>query len=1082
MIIETILLGAGAIVAGQIGTEFAKNLVPELTSGAVECGLDALLERIRPDRNQDFMRAVAVAMRKASKDLLTLEVNGLEVFWTDSDRAIWKDLGRDAEKLFVQEFSKPQKAVRNALLIGTVDAVSEALEGVVDSYFQRCKARTPQELKLLFPPAFLHAFEQVLKHKDHEKGWKAFQRDLAWSLHQQIIELGKGQAEILTVLKAMYIELGKGQAEILTVLKAMYEDRVELPDIASEFNKQAEKMLAAILDAISEEGKKTRSRLDEHHKELVALLMQYHKQDEIEAVKESLITLSTELASVRQDYAQAIQGKDDTIRRLDEDRRKLEADKAREQALHDRIQSATEYEKQRLSQELERVQASVAFYEEQIRNGEGRIQFLETKAEEDSKRVAELEQQLQEQRRLALSLDIDDLLRQALEKEAQGDVEGARAVFNPSVEMVEEKRRELYEARADTSLRNFLIVEAWEDYQVVLEGASEQVQLRVSHHLFRIARILIPSRHRLARAVAERNHEILRNLLGDEHLDTAKALANLAELHRVEGQISQALEMNHQALQVILDQKGECPSAFACSNNIGLCLMELGAYQQAVTYLGLALNGFLKSKDEAHIIQLLINTADCFREGGKLDWALLQGNAALTKTGYFRGEEDIYTCLALRSMAEALREAHLSAEAEDLNRKALAIVSKLAGVSNSVALGIMNNLGLCLADLGRYAEAEKFVTEALHGREELLGADDMSTLTSYNNVAALYRKSGRLEESEKYARLAFSGFKEKLGLQNRHTFLSANTLAESLMALGRHAEAKEMFKYVINACKSVLGERHHHTLAIQRHYAGALLECGDFAEAETAINESYRLHQELYGDKHIATVSSLSLQADLLCNQGKFEEAKPLLRQVVDARTKIQGVKHPGVLSAQAHLAGCLMFLEEYDEAQRLFMAALEGRKEVFGEEHPTYATTAQNLGVCLQRAGRKEEAYSYFKQAFDLKTKIFGSNHPASLRAGSNYAMILEDEEKYEEAEALLRKSLQGFEATFGKAHPETLQERHSLGVFLSHRERYTEALALLEEGLALAREHLPTEHHVRLLYESDLPRIQEKAAGHQD
>ena len=33
MIIETILLGAGAMAAGQIGTELAKNLVPELTGG-----------------------------------------------------------------------------------------------------------------------------------------------------------------------------------------------------------------------------------------------------------------------------------------------------------------------------------------------------------------------------------------------------------------------------------------------------------------------------------------------------------------------------------------------------------------------------------------------------------------------------------------------------------------------------------------------------------------------------------------------------------------------------------------------------------------------------------------------------------------------------------------------------------------------------------------------------------------------------------------------------------------------------------------------------------------------------------------
>ncbi len=119
--------------------------------------------------------------------------------------------------------------------------------------------------------------------------------------------------------------------------------------------------------------------------------------EEFKEIREDIVGLSSNLTLVRQDYMQAIQSKEDTIRRLDENKRSLEIDKAREQSLHDHIQSAIESEKQRLSQELERIHASAPFYEEQIRNGEGRIQFLEAKAKENNTRVAELEQQLQEQ-------------------------------------------------------------------------------------------------------------------------------------------------------------------------------------------------------------------------------------------------------------------------------------------------------------------------------------------------------------------------------------------------------------------------------------------------------------------------------------------------------------------------------------------------------------------------------------------------------------------------------------------------------------------------------------------------------------
>lgn len=188
------------------------------------------------------MRAVAAALKRATNDLLDLPE-----MWRGSDREVWQDLSKDAEKLFVVEFGEPQKAVRNALLVGTVEAVSTALESVIASYFENRKACAPQELKLMLPPAFLHAFEQVLKDEKHEKAWKAFQRDLAWAMHQQLIIVGKGQADVLERLQAIY------------------EGRIELPDVIREFTRQANIMLSAIRDDIGEDGAKTRQKIDQHH-------------------------------------------------------------------------------------------------------------------------------------------------------------------------------------------------------------------------------------------------------------------------------------------------------------------------------------------------------------------------------------------------------------------------------------------------------------------------------------------------------------------------------------------------------------------------------------------------------------------------------------------------------------------------------------------------------------------------------------------------------------------------------------------------------------------------------------------------
>jgi hypothetical protein len=240
MILETILLGSGAVVMNQVGSELAKNLVPELLGGAIERSMDGLLNRIRPEHNQDFMHSIAAALKRATDNLLV----GSKIVY-DPDRKICQDLVRDAEKLFVQKFGEPQKAVRDALLVGTVEDVSKALERLVAPYFVNGKARAPHELKPMLALAFIHAFWQIIKDEKHEQGWKAFHHDLAWAMHQQLIALNKGQEKILVNLKAMH------------------EGNIEFPDIAQEFDKQTEKMVTILCHTIIEDGDKTRQKLED---------------------------------------------------------------------------------------------------------------------------------------------------------------------------------------------------------------------------------------------------------------------------------------------------------------------------------------------------------------------------------------------------------------------------------------------------------------------------------------------------------------------------------------------------------------------------------------------------------------------------------------------------------------------------------------------------------------------------------------------------------------------------------------------------------------------------------------------------
>jgi tetratricopeptide (TPR) repeat protein len=70
----------------------------------------------------------------------------------------------------------------------------------------------------------------------------------------------------------------------------------------------------------------------------------------------------------------------------------------------------------------------------------------------------------------------------------------------------------------------------------------------------------------------------------------------------------------------------------------------------------------------------------------------------------------------------------------------------------------LNNLAVLYADQGRYADAEPLQKRALAIREKARGPDDPDVATSLNNLAELYRKQGRYADAEPlYKRLAIMG-------------------------------------------------------------------------------------------------------------------------------------------------------------------------------------------------------------------------------------------------------------------------------------------------------------------------------------
>src|SRR5437016_900835 len=109
-------------------------------------------------------------------------------------------------------------------------------------------------------------------------------------------------------------------------------------------------------------------------------------------------------------------------------------------------------------------------------------------------------------------------------------------------------------------------------------------------------------------------------------------------------------------------------------------------------------------------------------------------------------------------------------EAEDLFRQALEAWEKTPGRELSVA-ATLTNLGVALRLQAKYPEAESVQKRSLDLLENLAGSDELRTATSLNNLGELYNAEGRPEEAETYLRRAVAIREKILGGNDADTAL-----------------------------------------------------------------------------------------------------------------------------------------------------------------------------------------------------------------------------------------------------------------------------------------------------------------------
>ncbi len=577
-----------------------------------------------------------------------------------------------------------------------------------------------------------------------------------------------------------------------------------------------------------------------------------------------------------------------------------------------------------------------------------------------------------------------------------------------------------------------------------------------------------------------------RELLGEEHLNTADGLANVGKMLSSKGDYSEAEPYYRDSLALNRRLLGDDHPAVATSmNNLAILVKRMGQYDEAETLYREALVTMrrLLGERDLEVASTLNNLAQLLRVTGDYTAAEPLYRESLAIRRERLGNEHLKVAASLTNLAGLLVGKGEYARAEALAREALAIRRSQLGDHHTDVAGSLDTLGLILKRAGDYDAAEPMSREALAIRRALLGNEHPQVALSLFNLAALLEKKGDYDEAEVLLREALAINRQRFG--PRHPSVAANltNLGRIAEARGKYAAAELMLLEALAIQREFYGDEHRHVATSLSALAGVLESKGDYAASESLCREALAMRRKLLGDEHQLVAVSLNNLALLLENKGDHDTAEFIQREALAINRKILGDEHAEVATCLQNLGRILSSQGDFATTEQLYREALSMRRHLLGDQHPVVAANLFVLASFLRLRGDFAAAEPMCRQALAMHRRLQGDDHPEVILTMNGLARLLYDRGDFAAAEEYWAAASDRFETArlrigYGGLARVQFTKRHSplrsLAACQARNGKISEAWKALESGLARGLLDMVSAREARPLEPSERTREQ--------
>jgi eukaryotic-like serine/threonine-protein kinase len=368
----------------------------------------------------------------------------------------------------------------------------------------------------------------------------------------------------------------------------------------------------------------------------------------------------------------------------------------------------------------------------------------------------------------------------------------------------------------------------------------------------------------------------------------------------------------------------------AVRHEIGAIYHALGLHKEARPHLHRArdIRESLPATDaRADTAQTMLTLAHVMRllqEPGRGEDLVRRARAIFAE---LHGEECLPVAEADYHLAETLYRVGRSAEAAEINRATLAMLSSLepAGQESSLHAKVLAALGLHLSSVGQSAEAINVLSLALEIERRNSPADTMRLATTLSSLGAVLSQIGRLDEAERR-------LQEALEIRRRILPPVHASLANSIQTLG------------------VLKMR------TQRP-----------REAEPLVRESLDMYQQIYGPRHEFVATTFITLGAVLASQGNFTDAAEHYGSAIQLYADLFPPDDARLANARSQRGRCLTRLGQYEEAEQLLLEAHRALAST-GATPPVLTLTVRGLGDLYEAWGKPEQSAQWRARLQELQ------------------------------------------------------------------------------------------------------------------